>query len=128
MNFLDGLKKLLGGAVNPIQQGAKAGMDFASMLRRPQQQAQPQQQVPELQRRVMLNDAIGMPYGDYTVKPQMGRGAYNPRQQGAPFIPRPAEDDAMVWGPRGAQPLNTIQRNQPWQRMNDQPFDPYEYY
>lgn len=128
MNFLEGLKKLLGGAVKGAGQmvpGVAQGVDFAKMVQnnRQAQQPMPQQQVGETQRRAMLNDAIGMPYGDYTARPPMPQG-----RQGAPFIPRPQEDDAMVWGPRGAQPLNTIQRNQPWQRMNNQQFDPYDYY
>jgi len=147
MNFLDGLKKLLGAVPGAAMEAGKAvakaapllvgpGPAIAPLLKKKQQQAQPMPPQParpmsENKRRSYLNEAIGMPYGDYTTQMPQSRpafGAYDPRQQGAPFIPRPAEDDAMVWGPRGAQPLNTIQRNQPWQRMNDQPFDPYEYY
>ncbi len=50
--------------------------------------------------------------------PRPGIGAYNPMQMGAPFIQRPAEDDANVYGPRGMQPLNQMRRNEPWQNAS----------
>lgn len=107
---LDGLKRLLGMATKGAGQVGKAAGQAAGgaarLMGKPLGKlAQPLKPMAASQMAPMMaRDGSPMPTTNFGPRA-------NPRMQ---------EDDGMVWGPRGMQPLSAMRQGEPWQNAQGQ--------
>lgn len=129
---LDGLKRLLGMATKgagqvgkaAAQAGQAAGKDMmpvplqgaAKLLGKPMGQLK---NLPTLREPRQLPGKLlePMPAMRQQLQPRPMMARDGSPMPTTTFGPRVQEDDFPVWGPRGAQSLKSIQRDQPWMPM-----------